>query len=208
MLFSSLPLPVKPRDTEGASSCGYLLYTGCAHCQCKPVHCCVSTSCNAWFGANQWACCQGMFIFNVKAAQITNVSLIKFLDGGGSIVAWGRCRGHCRCVWAIRRSDYSTWAKNCTRPLSRISKWIRTTSTMTGTMPSAAPITVPTAALTETAALKWGRNVQHLDGGCIYRCWHSMLLILRRCAGWVVHNRWICNMCGWGTVVQRHVLHV
>jgi hypothetical protein len=98
--------------------------------------------------------------------------------------------------------------QNCTRTLSHNSKWIGTTSTMTGTMLSAAPTTAPTAALTETATLKWGWNVQRLDRGCINRCWHSMLLICCSCVGRVVHNCWICNVHGWGTVVQRQVLHV
>jgi hypothetical protein len=109
--------------------------------------------------------------------------LLNFLDGGGSKVALGRCRGHCRWVWTIRRSDFSTWDKNCTCPLSYISKWIGTTSTTTSKTPSAAPITVPTAALTETATANRGRKVQRLDEGCISRCWHSRLLICRhRCA--------------------------
>ncbi len=52
-----------------------------------------------------WACCQGIFILDVEAARITNVSVVEFLDGGGSIVAWGHCRGHCQWVWTIQRSD-------------------------------------------------------------------------------------------------------
>jgi hypothetical protein len=34
-----------------------------------------------------WACCQGMFFLNVEATRITNVPVVKFLDGGGSKVA-------------------------------------------------------------------------------------------------------------------------
>jgi hypothetical protein len=149
-----------------------------------------------------------MFILDVEAARITNVTVVKLLDGGGSIVAWGRCKGHCRWVWTIWRSDYSTGDKNCTCLLSPISEWIGTTSTTTGMTPSASPITAPTAALTETPTVKWDRNVQRLDGGCINRCWYLILLICRRCMGQVVHNRWICNMRGWSTVLQWQVLHV
>jgi hypothetical protein len=43
--------------------------------------------------------------------------------------------------------------------------WIGTTSTTTGMTPSADLTTAPTTALTETATVKWGRNVEHLDGG-------------------------------------------
>jgi hypothetical protein len=134
------------------------------------------------------ACCQGMFILDVKAARIPNVPVVKLIDRGGSIVVWGRCRGHCWWVWTIRRLDYSTGEKNCTCPSSCISKWIGTTPTTTGTTPSAAPITMLTMALTENTAVKWGRNVQRLDGGCINRCWYSMLLIRCCHAGGVVHN--------------------
>jgi hypothetical protein len=117
-----------------------------------------------------WVCCQGMIILNVEAARITNVPVVEFLDGGGSKAALGCCRGHCCWVWTIWRLDYSTWAKNYTRPLSHIFKFIGITSTITGTMLSVAPITVPTAALTETASVKWGRNAQCLDEGYINRC--------------------------------------
>jgi hypothetical protein len=156
MLSCSLPLPIKPSNTEVASSCGYLSYTHCAHCQCRLARCCASTSLLAMCGSVpiNWACCQGMFVLVVKAARITNISFVKFLDGGGSKVVLGRRRGHCQWVWTIPRSDYSTGDKNCTRPLSCISKWIGATSTMTCTTLSAAPIAVPTAALTEIATIE------------------------------------------------------
>jgi hypothetical protein len=143
-----------------------------------------------------------MFIPNGKAARITNIPVVKFLDGGGSKVAFGHRRGHCWWTWTIRRSDYSAWDKNCTHPSSHFSKWIGTTSTTTGTLPSAALTTAPTVALIETTAVNWGTNVRRLDGGCITRCWHSRLLIQCHYAGQVVHNCWICNMRGWSTVMQ------
>jgi hypothetical protein len=124
-----------------------------------------------------WACCRGMFVLDVEAARIANIPAVKFIDGGGSKVALGCCRGHCQWVWAIWRSDYSTGDKNCTRPFPCISEWTRATSTTTGTTPSAAPIAAPTLALTETPTVEWGRNVQCLDGGCINGCWHLRLLI-------------------------------
>jgi hypothetical protein len=155
-----------------------------------------------------WACCRGMFILDVKAARITNVPVVIFLDGGGSIVAWGCCRGHHWWVWTIWRSEYPTRDKNCTCPPSHISKWIGSLSNTTGMTPTEAPHSTPTVALTETAAVKWGRNVQQLDGGNMNRCWHSMLLICHCSAGRVVHNCWICNMRGRGTILQRQILHV
>jgi hypothetical protein len=63
-----------------------------------------------------WACCQGMFILNVKATRITNIPVVIFLEGGGSIVAWGGCRGHRWWVWTIPMLDYSTWDKTVPAP--------------------------------------------------------------------------------------------
>jgi hypothetical protein len=48
-----------------------------------------------------WACCQGMFILDVKAATITNIPVDIFLEGGGGIVMWGLCRGHHWWIWTI-----------------------------------------------------------------------------------------------------------
>jgi hypothetical protein len=143
------------------------------------------------------ACHRIMLGLDVKAASITHIPAVILFDEVWG-VALNSCWGQRWRVWTIRRSDNSTSYIHYSCFVSHRPKRIGTTTSPTKTMPSTTSLSAPLA----SAHLKGCRNSQRMDGGSLVRG-----LNCRRTMWRVIHHQ-VCNIGGWGMVLQQQVLHV